>query len=286
MTIMTVSGIDKEKCNNCGLCAKDCPARLFTHGQDVHHNDPFGACIQCGHCIAICPEEAIQFPTKGMFEDETYTSDPPSTIVSAVKNPDSVIDYEQLHLFLASNRSIRQFKTDPIPAEIQEKLWATARFAASGGNARSWTFVKLDDSDQITTLAKGCAEVMMSLPGPYGAFIKYVHKKDPDEDMIFRKAPLVMVISTPTKSDIDGVNTGIIGLYMQLAAQSLGIGSLWIGWAQAPLNINKNLAQTIQMKGHCWGVIAFGYPRAKYQRLPPRRALRIKKPALVVESVN
>jgi hypothetical protein len=85
-----------------------------------------------------------------------------------------------------------------------------------------------------------------------------------------------MVISTPTKSDTDGVNTGIIGLYMQLAAQSLSIGSLWVGWAQAPLNIDKDLARTIQMKGHCWGVIVFGYPRAKYQRLPPRSPLEIK----------
>ncbi|MHA1962373.1 MAG: nitroreductase family protein, partial [Candidatus Thorarchaeota archaeon] len=252
---MSVSGIDKEKCNSCGLCVKDCPARLFRNGNEVQFSNPFRACIQCGHCIAICPENAIQFPFEGVFEDETYTSNPPSDIVSAVKNPDSLIDYEQLHLFLASKRSVRQFKADPIPPEFQEKLWATARFAASGGNARSWTFVKLDDPAQISTLSKGCAEVMMSLPGPYGVFIKSVYKKHPDEDMIFRKAPLVMVISTPTKSDIDGVNTGIIGLYMQLAAQSLGIGSLWVGWAQAPLNISKDLARTIQMKGHCWGVI-------------------------------
>jgi nitroreductase/NAD-dependent dihydropyrimidine dehydrogenase PreA subunit len=276
--IIGISGIDKERCNNCGLCAKDCPARLFTYGRNVQYSDPVGVCLQCGHCIAICPEKAIQFPKEGIFEDESYTSDPPSTVVSAVKDPASIINYEQLHLFLASNRSVRQFKADPIPPEIQEQLWATARFAASGGNARSWNFVKLDDPGQISALAKGCKEVMMSLPGSYGEFIKAIHKKNPDEDMILRKAPLVMVISTPRKFDTDGVNTGIIGLYMQLAALSLGIGSLWVGWAQAPLNIDKDLARTIQMKGHCWGVIAFGYPRAKYQRLPPRSPLEIKTP--------
>jgi nitroreductase/NAD-dependent dihydropyrimidine dehydrogenase PreA subunit len=273
---MTISGIDKEKCNNCGLCAKDCPARLFTYGKDVQWSDPFNVCIHCGHCIAICPENAIQFPLEGTFKDEAYTSNPPSIVANTVKNPASLISYEQLHLFLASKRSVRQFKTDPIPSEIQDNIWATARFAASGGNRRSWTFIKLDTPEQISTLAKGCTDVMISLPGPYGVFIKSITKKNPDEDMIFRKAPLVMVISSPTKSDLDGVNTGIIGLYMQLAAQSLGIGSLWVGWAQAPLNIDKNLAQTIQMKGHCWGVIAFGYPRVKYQQLPPRSPLEIE----------
>lgn len=275
---MTISRIDREKCNNCGLCVKDCPGRLFVHGAEVKYSDPYGICIRCGHCIAICPEEAIQFEAKGVFEDESFASDPMSALASAAKNPESIVDYEHLHFFLANNRSIRQFKSDPIPPEIQERIWSTARFAASGGNARSWTFIKLDDTEQIRALSKGCAEVMMSLPGRYGVFIKSVLKKDPDEDMIFRKAPLVIVISTPTKTDIDGVNTGIIGLYMQLAAQSLGIGSLWVGWAQAPLNIDKDLAQTIHMKGHCWGVIAFGYPRVKYQRLPPRRSLKIDTP--------
>ncbi|MHA1934609.1 MAG: nitroreductase family protein [Candidatus Thorarchaeota archaeon] len=176
---MTISGIDIEKCNNCGLCAKDCPARLFSYGKDVQYRDPFGVCIQCGHCIAICPEKAILFPIKGKFEDETYSSDPPSTVVNGVKNPASLINYEQLHLFLASNRSVRQFKSDPIPPEIQEQLWATARFASSGGNARSWNFVKIEDPGQISALAKGCAEVMMSLPGPYGKYIKSVHEKNP-----------------------------------------------------------------------------------------------------------
>ena len=273
---MTIRGIDKEKCNNCGLCAKDCPVRLFTFGKDVQWSDPFNICIRCGHCIAICPENAIQFSFEGIFNDETYTSNPPSTVMNAVKNPASLISYEQLHLFLASKRAVRQFKVDPIPREIQEKLWTTARFAASGGNMRSWTFVKLDNPEQITGLSKGCTNVMISLPGPYGVFIKAITEKNPDVDLIFRNAPLVMVISSPTKSDSDGVNTGIIGLYMQLAAQSLGIGSLWVGWAQIPLNIDKNLASTIQMKGHCWGVIAFGYPRVKYQRLPPRSSLKIE----------
>lgn len=273
---MTINGIDKEKCTNCGICVKDCPARLFTLREEVHYADPYRACLRCGHCIAVCPEDAIQFPMKGAFDDKDYVSDLPETVMSAVKNPESLVSYEQLHLFLASNRSIRQFKSDPIPQETQEKLWATARYAASGGNMRAWTFVKLDDQEQIRALSKGCADVMMSLPGRYGAFIKSVTESNPDVDMIFRKAPLVMVISSPTKHDTDGVNTGVMGLYMQLAAQSLGIGSLWIGWAQAPLNINKDLAQSIQMEGHCWGVIAFGYPRVKYQRLPPRRQLRIK----------
>ena len=172
--IMTIIGIDKEKCNDCGLCAKDCPARLFTYGKDVQWSDPFNVCIQCGHCIAICPENAIQFPVEGIFKDDEYTSDPPSTIVNVIKDPASLISYEQLHLFLASKRSVRQFKTDPIPTEIQEKLWATARFAASGGNRRSWTFVKLDNSEQISALAKGCTDVMISLPGLHGVFIKVI----------------------------------------------------------------------------------------------------------------
>jgi len=59
-----VPGMDKsffadEKCTNCGICKKICPAHniLFANEKPVwqHH------CEQCFACIQWCPEEAIQY---------------------------------------------------------------------------------------------------------------------------------------------------------------------------------------------------------------------------------
>jgi 5,6-dimethylbenzimidazole synthase len=43
-------------------------------------------------------------------------------------------------------RSIRRFKTDPVPQECIEKVLESARWAMSGANAQPWEFVVVKDS--------------------------------------------------------------------------------------------------------------------------------------------
>ncbi|HQP31053.1 MAG TPA: EFR1 family ferrodoxin [Deltaproteobacteria bacterium] len=48
-----------EKCTNCGVCAKVCPARNITieSGKPLWHH----TCEQCFACLQWCPTEAIQY---------------------------------------------------------------------------------------------------------------------------------------------------------------------------------------------------------------------------------
>ena len=50
--------IDRERCIGCGMCKKDCAA----HNIEMRNGMPYvitDDCIQCGHCVAVCPKEAI-----------------------------------------------------------------------------------------------------------------------------------------------------------------------------------------------------------------------------------
>lgn len=47
--------IDKEKCNQCGLCAKKCDM-----GIKVYEQPNSAECIRCGKCIGSCPKSAIK----------------------------------------------------------------------------------------------------------------------------------------------------------------------------------------------------------------------------------
>lgn len=47
--------IDREKCNQCGLCAKKCDMGIKVYEQP---NSP--ECIRCGKCIGSCPKSAIK----------------------------------------------------------------------------------------------------------------------------------------------------------------------------------------------------------------------------------
>jgi 6-hydroxynicotinate reductase len=53
--------LDPEKCNGCGLCARECPLTAVT--LDAGGIPAFTEhCVRCGLCAAICPEAAIAAP--------------------------------------------------------------------------------------------------------------------------------------------------------------------------------------------------------------------------------
>jgi formate hydrogenlyase subunit 6/NADH:ubiquinone oxidoreductase subunit I len=65
---------DAEKCNGCGLCARDCPATACNMIQiNEKKKKPIfmlDRCIFCGVCSEVCPKDAITL-TKG-FELAHY----------------------------------------------------------------------------------------------------------------------------------------------------------------------------------------------------------------------
>lgn len=55
--------VDREKCRQCGICAKLCPTHNIVMGEDDHPR--FGdTCEVCMRCLCFCPTEAISIPGK------------------------------------------------------------------------------------------------------------------------------------------------------------------------------------------------------------------------------
>lgn len=48
-----------RKCNNCGICAKECPVNAIPKESPKKTNKDI--CISCAHCIAVCPQKARNF---------------------------------------------------------------------------------------------------------------------------------------------------------------------------------------------------------------------------------
>jgi Pyruvate/2-oxoacid:ferredoxin oxidoreductase delta subunit/flavodoxin len=64
-----------EKCNGCGLCARECPAKTISM---VNGKPSWGAkCYQCMRCINSCPQSAIQYgkgtKKRGRYRIEQYS---------------------------------------------------------------------------------------------------------------------------------------------------------------------------------------------------------------------
>jgi NADH-quinone oxidoreductase subunit F len=47
--------IDSEKCQGCGICARECPAEAIKGGKRMVHVIEQDKCIKCGTCFDVCP---------------------------------------------------------------------------------------------------------------------------------------------------------------------------------------------------------------------------------------
>ncbi len=295
---MQIKGIDIEKCTQCGACINECAPSVIVKVNDetnpkgtvVKYDDPNDACSRCGHCLAVCPTEAIQFSAPDpCFEFEV------------LKKPQDV-PYSTMMELLRARRSIRQFKEKPVPKEEIEAVLEAMRYAPSASNEQNWEYIVFTDREHIQTFSKKITSVIeltykivsnkiisnVFLWGNIRKMVKdpsflysmkgLVTKAKDGKDPIFFNAPCVIVLHSPVYGNMAGCDSGIALTHGMLAAQSRGLGTCWIGIAQETVQRIKKLGKWLGIpKGRqVWGVMILGYPKVKFLRAPPRNSLNIE----------
>jgi len=164
---------------------------------------------------------------------------------------------DELLNFLKTRRSIRRFKSEPVPRELIIKILDVARFAPSAHNSQPWRFIIIDDPSIKKELASihGGAKPLYSAPQA----IVVVSDKN----------------ASPDSYLIDGANAAI---YIQLAAHALGLGTVWIQTMrnirdiQRILDLPENLVPV--------AILAIGYPDERpglRERIPLERLVYYDK---------
>ena len=256
---MPILGIDYEKCDNCQICYNAC-TRYFRRDKELNKmvfEDPNNLCDSCGRCIARCKSDAIMYENIGellTFEE--------------VQDPSTLISYESMHKFMSAKRSIRGFKKKKVPKAILEKVLETMKYAPTGGNIRTLHCTIISDNDKIKKLSEVVIDAIIAsnIPGYSENFIK---AREQGIDTIFYNAPHVMIIHS--RNPGDAMNSTIALTYGMLCAQTLGLGSCWIGLAHGVLSSSKELREKFVGKNwHVLGVIILGYSTQIYYQVPPR----------------
>jgi F420 biosynthesis protein FbiB-like protein len=135
---------------------------------------------------------------------------------------------------IATRRSIRRFTKDPLPREVVERILAATVQAPSAKNYQPWRFVVLEGEhhDRLATMMLEAATSLKaqgvnigSLEGTARAMLGA-----PLTVVVFNTAPPPEV---PAEAHDDwhwvmAQSTGGAIQTMLLAAQALGVGSLWI----------------------------------------------------------
>lgn len=118
---------------------------------------------------------------------------------------------------VAQRRSIRAFKTDPLPEGAVQKILEAVRLAPSAGNLQSFRFAVIENPAIKDALAKAAR----------------------DKDFL-RQAPVVLAFFTAPREaaarfGVRGAqlyapqDAAIAVTYAHLAATEIGLGSVWVG---------------------------------------------------------
>ncbi|MHA1793664.1 MAG: nitroreductase family protein [Promethearchaeota archaeon] len=266
---MFIHGI-KENCVKCKECINECPSLLFQEDENnnILFQDDKNWCIQCGHCIAVCPVNAIEYKEMDLKEIN----------LEKINLKDQLPLHDQLELLIMQKRSVRRYQDKPIIKEDLEKIFSTINYYPSSSNMRTLKFKLISDKQLIVELSRRIVEVLLSNPAfktSYGEKIEI--KKERGKDPVFHDAPHVLICYSSVDFNLETINSTIALTYGMLAAETLGIGSCWIGFAQMALNESKELKKAARVRGTVHGVITLGYPDVKFKKIPPRPKIKLKK---------
>ena len=166
---------------------------------------------------------------------------------------------------IAARRSIRKFKNDPIPEDTLRCILMAAMQAPSGKNRQPWRLIVVKEdkhAEMVRILREGIAKTKSQGDDPGSSeWSASIMELAPLTVFVFNpEATLPWLAHSIDQNFTELVDTQSIGAAIQnmlLAAQDLGLGSLWICDV---FYAYESLCQWLGEKGEMIAAVSFGYP--------------------------
>ena len=271
---MSLFEIDKEKCRRDGICVAECPLRIIELREGSPVPTPVAGadelCIRCGHCVAVCPHAAF-------FHAEIKPADCQPVI------KEMALNIEHAEHFLRSRRSIRTYQDREVEKEKIGKLVNIASYAPTGSNSQQVKWIVINSREKVHAMAGLIIDLLRYMIKEDHPMAKTYRLADTVKaweaglDVISRGASALVIAHAPKEYPLAQVDSANALTFLDLAAPSLGLGTCWAGFFMLAAPQWPPLQQALSLPdGHaCFGVMMIGYPKYKYQRLPPRKAADI-----------
>ena len=260
--------IDKNKCIHCGMCIKDCIVNCIEFDSEkipkyIEGGDKI--CVACQHCMAICPAGALSFGGKNPDD-----SDP--------------VDYgnsDDLLRLIKSRRSVRFYKNQDVPQEKIAKITEMLAYPPTGGNVDTLHFSIVGTAEKMREIIKVTYDKVCDSDSNSTVFKFARDGHSKGKDIVYRGAPSMIAVSVDKSKAIAGCENAdpIIALsYLDLYAQSLGLGTLW---CDAALTIAQEIPEVrvlleIPENYTLNYIMLLGIPNVKYKRTVQREPAYVK----------
>ena len=288
--------IDTDVCKKDGICALVCPKGIFVQREKLTIPELVAeeTCIACGHCVAVCPQNAVQH------------AEFPATTTRAIQF-EQLPTTDQVLELLKSRRSIRAFRDKPLAKDILETIIDGARFAPSGHNSQSTEYLVVQDRavlNQVSAVAieylkfeikrfsnpifrtmalladrESAESGLHEIPG----FKEMIRLFKSGADPILNAAPVLLAFHAPRTDWYGDVNSQLALQNASLVAHSLGIGHFYTGWVIAPCRApmakawNRRIPNLLDIPpdNNLYGALALGYPVPRFKNMIERKPPRI-----------
>jgi nitroreductase/NAD-dependent dihydropyrimidine dehydrogenase PreA subunit len=271
---MNFISVDREKCNQDGICVSECPARIIVmdpkEGYPVPTSDFKDFCLKCGHCVSVCPADALRLDWLGPEKC-------PPIMEEMALAP------EQAEQFLSGRRSIRTFKEKKVPRDVIEKLLQVACSAPSAKNQQPWHWIVVQEPAEVRKIAGMVIDAMRMFiqAKPKVAetmgYPRVVAGWDQGYDRVCRGAPH-LILGHADKNWVFGPEDTALALsLLDLYATSLGLGACWAGYVYKTVNAYPPLFEALGLPADhlAFGAMMIGHPKFKYRRIPVRNRPRV-----------
>lgn len=258
--------IDAQACIGCGSCVTDCVANNIEleNGKAKLLSD---SCIECGHCYAVCPTKAVSMPAYDCSDCDSIGSF-------------ADFDEDEMLLAMRSRRSVRHFTARPVTEEQLRKIMEAGRYAPTATNMQNISYVVLT-GNQMAEVEKECVAMFRKALKLAGVFSSAARKREIPDDFFFFRAPAaILICAEKSPKDLFGcdINGGLATAYMEIQAESMGLGVLYSGFTVINARMNRKVKKLLQLdkKQKPIACLVLGYPDIRYRRIPPRKTAKIK----------
>lgn len=255
--------------------------------------------LNCGHCAAVCPTEAIQVaaldPELARFAN--FSADHRWL-------PHGSFDTAALVNLMGSRRSCRNFTDQPVDGTLLEDLVKIGINAPSGSNCQPWTFTILPDRRAVVTLARSVGVFFRKtnrmaekawlrrglkwlgrpeLEAYYQEYYATVEQgleqwERGKRDLLFHGAPAAVVVAADKDASCPAEDALLATGHMLLGAHSLGLGTCLIGFVIEAMRRDKTIARSLGIPDReipC-AVMAVGWPDEAYRQVAGRKPVMIR----------